>query len=156
MKWEKLAQFLEEEPLILSGRISPRNLRGCYEKGLALKLEYNEEIIAFQALWPADSDLCLELGSFWIREDWRGLRLGSKIMKETYHLIPEDKNVFVITHNPKVVHLMRKYHWKEASANDWFEVIPYNASCSPCDRVSEEEKSQCYLRATEECRMFFL
>lgn len=155
-KWEKLAQFLEEEPLILGTRISPEFLRERYEKGLAVKLEYNEEIIAFRVLWPANGDSCLEAGSFWIKPDWRGLRLGSKVMEETYHLIPADKNVFAITSNPKVVHLMQKHQWKEASAEDWSQVIPYEASCVPCDRLPEEEKPKCSFRATDECRMFFL
>ena len=156
MKWEQLAAFLEQEPMIFGGRISPEALKEIYGQGLAIKLEYNEEIIGFHALWPTDHDSCLEEGSIWIKPDWRNLRMGSKLMEEIYRLMPTEKKVFGITHNPKVVHLMKKHEWREASAEDWSDVIPFEASCGPCDRVTESEKLFCPLRATEECRMFFL
>lgn len=155
-KWNDLAEELKKEPMILGTRITGESLKQVYDAGLAIKKEHQGEIIAFRGLWHANGDGCMEMGSFWIKPEWRGYKLGSRIMEEIYSIFPSGKTIFVITRNPKVIHLLRKNGWQEAGVNDWEEVVPFEASCGPCDQVPEEEKKNCPYKAQEgKCVMFF-
>ena len=155
-RWKKLAEFLQKEPLVLNTRTSASELKNLYDQGLAVKKEHRGEIIAFKALWP-DGNGCLELGSAWVKPEWRGRKISSRLMEEISQCGPGDKILFSITHNPKIVHLLRKNNWKEVLAEEWEEVIPFSSSCGPCDRLPEDQKKLCpYKVDPEECLMFYL
>ena len=155
-RWEELARQMRKEPLILDLRISGLDLKKIYDQGMAVIKEFEGEIIAFRGLWPARGNGCLEMGGFWIKPEWRGRKLGSRIMGEIYALFPENKTVFVVTRNPKVIHLLRKHKWQEAGRRDWDAVIPFQASCGPCNQCPENEKQDCPLRAKQDgCKLFY-
>lgn len=155
-KWNELARELRKEPMILGYRVTGGDLKNVYDAGLAIKKELHGEIIAFRGLWHIKGNDCVEMRSFWVKPEYRGQRLGSAIMDEIYSLFPPGKTIFVVTQNPKVIHLLQRHKWQEATIADWEEIVPWKASCGPCDQVSEENKKDCPYKAREGgCMMFY-
>lgn len=156
-KWNDLAIALKNEPMILGNRITGKSLHNCFLEGMAIKKEKNGKIIAFGALWPTNDKNFLEVGSFWVNPFWRGQKLCTKILNRISVIPIKDKTVFVISHNKKIVHLLRNNNWQEVSAENWTDLIPFVASCGPCDEFSENEKRNCPNMAKEgKCLMFIL
>ncbi|MGB0757540.1 MAG: hypothetical protein ACPGO5_03735 [Patescibacteria group bacterium] len=152
-KWEKLSADLNKEEAILSLRNTPDNLAKLHQAGLATIIELESYIAAFGALWPTEDDSFLELGSVWVKKEFRLHKLSSKIFEKLISLIPNNKTVFCITHNTKVIHLLQKYSWHVVSKEEWDLIVPIQLSCGPCD-VTSNHKS-CKLKAKlDRCAMF--
>lgn len=156
-KWEQLAKRIQQESAILGSRNTAEQLRSLHLEGLAVFEERNEEIIVFGALWPTELDDFLEAGSFWVHKEHRGRKYSSKMFSKLLTLIPQRKIAIVVTHDPKVVHLLKKFGWRESNGGEWEEVVPFAVSCGPCDIIENHAKENCPYRAVEEkCRLFHL
>jgi GNAT superfamily N-acetyltransferase len=153
--WSKLAELLLEEPTILGSRITAPGLKGLHDSGLAVAEMHLGSIIVFGALWPTKCEDFLEAGSFWVHKSHRQQGLSSKMFQKLTRLIPLKKTAVVVTYVPKVIHLLEKAGWKEASAATWMNVVPFEVSCKPCDLVEDRTKPRCLRKATSECRLFY-
>ncbi len=153
-KWKKLSIELNQENAILGKRNSPDNLAKLHQKKLTAIILKHNEIIAFGALWPTENENFLELGSVWVKKEFRGLGLSSLIFKKIMAKIPSNKTIFSITHNKKVIHMLNKYNWKEVLKKDWEKIIPIELSCGPCDVVKNHNNCQLKGKKTG-CAMFF-
>ncbi len=156
--WQRLSAELAQEEKLLATRISAAKLQAQYEQGLAV-LEKDEggNIVAFGAIWPTVEGW-VELGTAWVREDYRGKKLGVKMFEDRLKIVKEKGwRAFLVTYasNPAVVHYVQKAGFVSAKASDWYEV-PWESSCGPCKQVVEGEKAGCPLRAMPgKCQLFF-
>lgn len=149
----KLEQGMRIEKSLLGGQLNLESLQKALQENRAVCIVQDGEIIAFGALWPRENSI--ELGSLWVAARHRNQKLGSQIFDSLVGMIPDDSAFFLITHEPAIVHLALKYGMVEASKGDWVEMIPWSASCGPCDRLGEDQKINCPFRAVSlECRMF--
>ncbi len=153
--WEKLVMALQKEEALFGGRITPMALFELVQSDQALLIEKEGEPIAFVALWPTQALTWRELGSVWVAPAYRGQGLWRKMLTVIMNKVHDD--VFLVTHNPRVVRLVTRQGWHEADAHSW-NSVPWEATCEPCDRwKSVEEKQCCTFRAVPtECRLFFL
>jgi hypothetical protein len=156
-KWEKLAEALQMEAAIMGYRNTGENLKKLYLQGLAvIKQDESGNIVTFGGLWPTPEANCLEAGSFWVQPLHRDKKYSSWMFRELSKIIPISHLAMCITHVEKVAHLLIKSGWQEAMRYDWQEVVPFAASCGPCDVVTDEEKITCPFMATKkDCRMFY-
>jgi len=148
--WNVLSNALASEDALLGGRITGTALQKMYNNGYAAMETHNAKIVAFATLWETEDPKWHELGSVWVCKSRRNHGLGSKVFVDCVNLL--SSNVFLITHNPKIVHLAQKAGMAEASTKTW-PSVPFAVSCKPCDRV--HCKKACPLRATDSCRLFF-
>ncbi len=155
-KWQHLATFLQEEEVLLGERNTAGSLAQAYEDGRAELVEDDGDIIAFTALWYTPVMGWYEMGSVWVHTDHRGRKLGTRVFNGALQRIPQDVQPFLITHNPRVVHLALQAGWQEATSETW-TLVPWSATCGPCDRWdTDEQKRVCPFRAVaHECRLFF-
>lgn len=155
-KWEELAKKLQKEEAIMGYRNTAENLKNLYEKKHAVVISSKGgEVIAFGGLWNTLDEHCLEAGSFWVHDDYRGNGYSSEMFLQLSKLIAREKIALCISHNKKVVHLLVKNGWVESTKENWDVKIPFRVSCGPCEVVPEEEKKKCFYKADKEhCRMF--
>ena len=157
MEYEKLAVLCRKmvtEEALLGGQLTPDYLQQAIQEGRAIFIEQNLEIIAFGALWARECST--ELGSLWVATEHRGKKLASKVFGRLVGHVTNRPPLFLITHVPQVIHLAQKCGMCESNRENWTKIVPWSASCGPCDRFSEVDKVQCSFRAVEgECRLFY-
>ncbi|MBI5420994.1 MAG: GNAT family N-acetyltransferase [Parcubacteria group bacterium] len=150
---KELERKMQSEKSLLGGQLGFESLQKALQENRAVCIAKGAEIIAFGALWPREN--CIELGSLWVATNHRNQKLGSQTFNSLVGMVPVGSVFFLITHEPAVVHLATKHGMIEASAGNWTEVVPWSASCGPCDRLCENQKITCPFRAVSlECRMF--
>jgi len=154
-KWLELVAYLSEESALMGTRINAVALLDLYEAGRAELVEVDGQIVAFAALWDTPSEDWFELGSVWVHPEFRGRSFGSQVFQKLLVLAQAYK-VFLITHNPKIMHLALQAGWIEADLSTWSNV-PFLATCDPCDRwQTDGERMRCKYRATRsDCQLFF-
>lgn len=149
---EMLEENVKDE-VFLATRVSPATLRCAYESRRAVITENCGRIIAIGVLWDTDDPMWLELGSLWVAQDSRGLKLSSGVYEQLLALIPNDKRCFIVSHNPIVGYLALRHGFTEAMRENWFMLAPFAVTCGPCDR-KVENKMTCPHRAVHnECRL---
>lgn len=154
-KWQRLNAALNAESDLLTPRITAQELETMVVQGLAARVEIDDIIIAFAALWPTPDPAWRELGAVWVHPAHRGKKLGSNVFRELLSLA-EALQCFLITHNPRIVHLAKAAGWQEMTSTTWSTTVPWPISCGVCDRwETDEERHACPLRAVPtECRLF--
>jgi hypothetical protein len=154
--WQQLSADLQKESALLGERNNPDSLKRVYEEGKAALLTEGDRIIAFIAIWDTGVPGWLEFGSLWVAAEHRDKKLGSKMFGILDALYIGSDQVFIITHNPKVVHLALLLGYTELNAHTW-ETVPWNATCGPCDRyLTTEDKLRCpYKAVASECRLLY-
>ncbi|MFA6383218.1 MAG: GNAT family N-acetyltransferase [Parcubacteria group bacterium] len=148
--------MLQGEESIMGYRNSSDRLKTQYENDLAAIIEdARGNIIAFSTLWETESPDWLELGSIWTHPDYRGRGLASRVFEACVRKYKQKNlKVFTITHNSRIVHLLKKYGWQERGTLTW-DKVPFSVTCGPCDRIHENFKGTCVFKAvTSECRLF--
>lgn len=154
-KWFELSTLLQEEGILLASRNTPENMKHLYDTGRAVIKEHDGRIVAFSALWPLE-DHVSELGSVWVHPELRGIKLGSEIFTECLELALQTSGlIFLITHEPKVVHLVERAGWIEPSSTLWENSPGVCSSKSMYERVIEHRKNCKLLAEGEPCRIFF-
>ena len=155
--WKSLEQAIQKEKAIMGYRNTAENLKELHQKGRAVAiLDGQEGLIAFGGLWNTLDVQCLEAGSFWVHPKYRGRKFSTRMFEQLSGLIEKGKISVCITHNEKIVHLLQKNSWTEATADSWEVNVPFHVSCGPCDVVSEGDKKMCSFKAKRNhCRMFF-
>jgi len=157
-KWIDLARMLMEEEVLIGERNSPVKLKQLHEKGLAVAEERNGEFVAFAALWPISESL-YELGSIWVHPSMRGTGLASKVFEECLErAASENVTVFLVTREPRIMHLAQKAGWTEATREAWGKIISSTVDCcGPCECMDSDLLKHCPFKAVrEECHMFFV
>ena len=156
MMWIHLAEELDKEQALLGGRNLAQNLHSMWGKNQAVIHVANKQIIGFAALWDTPHPIWLELGSMWVHRSFRGNKIASELFLKCISKLREGMRVFMITHNPKVLHLAKKAGFSEAiEEQEWFSV-PWKATCAPCDRLPISEQRFCSMRAKQgKCTLFF-
>ncbi len=155
-KWEDLVRNLAKEQDLLGGRLLAETLKTLYSNGLGWVVEIDGKIVACTFLFETHAQGWYELGSVWVALQHRGKKLAAKTFRACItHAESTCLRAFLITKDPRIVHLSLSEGLVEATPETWKEV-PWGASCGPCDRLPESEKSTCPLRATAECRLFFM
>jgi N-acetylglutamate synthase-like GNAT family acetyltransferase len=155
-KWDNLVAALLAEKDLLLGRLTAEELQSLHVNGLGWIEEYDGEIVACTFLFATPAQGWYELGSVWVAPVLRGTGLGAVVFRGCAGLIKKKgHNAFLITKSDKVIHLAQATGFSEATTETW-RVVPWNASCGPCDRLKDEHKSACPFRATAECRLFFM
>lgn len=155
-KWEHLAVDLAEEKDLLGSRLTAETLEVLHSNGLGWVVEIDGKIVACTFLFETPAEGWKELGSVWVALEHRNKKLAAKTFRVCItHAESVGLRAFLITKDPKVVHLSVSSGLVEATLATWKEV-PWGASCGPCDRLAESEKPACMLRATSECRLFFM
>ncbi len=156
-KWLVLSMRLRQENDLLGTRILPENLATITEAGRAACVENSDgEIIAFAATWYTPDPLWGEVGSVWVHSAYRGRGLAAKVFRDlidkSHH---QTYKIFLITHEPKVVHLSLTAGLVEVSKENW-NSVPWAATCGECDRwATDTEKFACPFRALPtDCRLF--
>ncbi len=159
-KWKVLSRRLKSERSLLGSRVEAKALFEIWLSGSAEIIECSEGIIAFGALWSVSTKRAkgwLEIGSLWVADEFRGRGIISELFASLVMRISNKDRAFLITHDPKVVHLAIKHGMHEENVGTWFTNVPREASCAPCDRVPNRDKHGCQFRAVKnECRMFVL
>jgi len=154
--WERLSKKLSDETDLLGMRIVPENLFRSWESKKAVIRKKDEDIIAYVSLWETEYPQWFELGTLWVDIIHRGRKISSDIFCECLDAQPENSGVFIITHEPRVIHLGTKFGFVEVSPEDWL-LLPWEVTCAPCDRLSEEEKQSCPFRGTREgCTLLYI
>lgn len=158
-KWIDLARMLMEEEVLIGERNSPVKLKQLHEKGLAVTEERNGEFIAFAALWPITESL-YELGSIWVHPAERGRGLASKVFEECLERAAnENVTVFLVTREPRIMHLAQKAGWTEATREVWGKIVSFvvDDCCSSCECTGSDLLKHCPFKTVrEECHMFFV
>ncbi len=153
-KLEVLSEKMKSEKALLGDQLSPSSLQLALQEKRAELIIQEGEIVAFGALWQREQSL--ELGSMWVDFKYRGQGFGSLVFSRLVARVQTATRLFVITHNPLIIHLALKNDMHEASRADWMSAVPWSASCGPCDRLLEVDKISCPFRCVEkECRLFF-
>ena len=148
-----LSERMRCEKALLGGQVMPESLQQALEEGRAEFVERGGGIIAFGALWTRES--VVELGSLWVAQEHRGQKHSSAVFARLVTRAPVSLRLFLITHEPHVVHLALKHGLYETARESWVAAIPWSASCGPCDRLVEADKMHCPFRAvSDECRLF--
>ena len=159
-KWKVLSKRLKGERSLLGSRVEAEVLLKIWLTGNAEVVESGNDIIAFGALWSASkkgAEQWLEIGSLWVAGEFRGRGIISELFASLIIRISDKNRAFLITHDPKVAHLAVKHGMHEESVGTWFASVPWEASCGPCDRMPNRDKTICRFRAvTNECRLFVL
>lgn len=157
-KWTVLSQRMQEERgAFLGVRISAESSHAIYERDLAACIERPAgTIVAFAAIWETPDPTWFELGSFWVAPEHRGSGIAREVYGERLRLIPKGARCLIITGNPKAAHLALMHGFSEVSAEQWFDQVPKQLSCGPCDRIPDADKPTCRLRGTAKCRMLVL
>ena len=152
--WERLADRLKHEADLLSSRLDARALAQRFQDGWGNIVNDGTDIVACAFLWPTPDDKWHELGSIWTSPHRRGNNLGARVFRACSAIARNRKqNTFLITKHPRIEHLAMSEGWQRATRETWI-TVPWSASCGPCDRVLD--KMRCPMRATLDCRMFFL
>lgn len=156
--WEELSAQMGLEnaadEVFLASRIAAASLMAAYAEGRAAIVEEGPSIVAIGVLWPTDRSDWYELGSLWVHPKRRGGRLSRVIYAKRLALLPSGAHSFVITHNPRVVHLAQEFGFREATRLDWYRLAPQELTCGPCDRLVAD-KSKCpHMAMKGECRLF--
>jgi hypothetical protein len=155
-KWIKLSKLMKAESGILSERNEPHELKKLYESGHAFICEVEGEIVAHVAMFKTSHHKWLELGSMFVREDYRGKRMSSDLFFKCLSVVHNGFRILVVTHHPKVIHLCIKAGLYESPCTKTLDP-PDEIVCGPCDRVSSHEKTQCPFRhKRNKCATFFL
>lgn len=153
--WKRLSMKLHDETDLLGARIAPQNLLRSWEAGHAIVRHVEDEIIAYVSLWETNHPLWFELGTLWVDREYRGRKISSDIFYECFNTRSNGSGIFIITHNPKVIHLGNKFGFSEATIETWSS-LPWSVTCAPCDRFPDDEKHRCPFKATrEECTLLF-
>lgn len=159
--WEKFVALSEamaaenaHDEVFLADRISAQALFLAHQRGRAAVIEEGGELVAVGVLWETPHKDWFELGSLWVKPARRGSHLASSIYQRRLALVPEGKRCFVISHNPRVERLAIAHGFSEATRENWLALVPYEATCGPCDR-KVEDKLTCPMRAQRaQCRLF--
>ena len=157
-QFEMLSELLQSEGAIMGYRNQPDSLQKAFEMGLAVLLFDGELPIAFSALWPVPNEDWYEVGSVFVHQDYRGKKLGRKVFFQILDKAKESKkNLFLVTHNPLVVHMVYTAGgWQEATKDTW-QIVPWGGTCGICDVVSDAQKKNCpYRTIPSHCRLFFM
>ncbi|MFH1188295.1 MAG: GNAT family N-acetyltransferase [bacterium] len=154
-KWLDLAALLQQEDVLLKQRNTAQKLQTLYNAGLAIIEEMDGTIIALSALWPIRRNI-FELGSVWVHPDMRQQNLGSKVFNACItHIEHTRAFIFLITHDPKVIHLVQKAKWEKATLQTWNTVVPKTVDKGLHERLVKHQK-RCKSRIPpEECCLFF-
>lgn len=153
-QWQKLANHLQQEPQILGYRNTAENLVELHQLGLTSLFTVGSAITAFVAFWPTDRPDFLEFGSIWVKPELRGQGLGRAVFVNLMQHQPLGKNVFLITKEPKVVHLVLSDGWQEATAESWEQYIPWDLSCGLCD-IEGDRKSCPFKGQRNLCGLYY-
>ena len=149
-----LSQRMRCEEALLGPQLTVESLQQALQEERVETIVHNGEIIAFGALWPREQSI--ELGSMWVATEHRGRGFGSTIFSRLVTRAHKNKRLFLISHNILIVHLALKKSMQEANKENWASMVPWSASCGPCDRLKETEKAKCpFMCVEKECRLFF-
>ncbi len=156
-KWMVLSMRLRQEQDLLGTRILPENLADITAAGRASYVESGQgDIIAFAAIWYSPDPCWGEVGSVWVHSAHRGQGLAAQVFRnliaKSHH---QPYKIFLITHDPKVVHLSMSAGLVEVTKKDW-NSVPWTATCGECDRwATDAQKIACPYRALPtDCRLF--
>lgn len=148
-----LAQSMQIEGALLGGQLTAASLKQALEERRAVTIERDDTVAAFGSLWFREGSV--ELGSLWVSVANRNQGLCSQIFRSLLDRAPTHLPLFLITHDPHVMHLALKHGMTEATPFTWTASIPVASSCGPCDRLPDAEKSRCPFKAVHnECRLF--
>ena len=157
-KWEDLSKALRAEggDTFLLARITAGALQEAHETGMGVTIEESGHIVACGFLWPTDEPGVLELGTLWVHPKHRGQGLSSKVFAQRLTLpAAANKKLFIVSHEPIVAHHTHAHGFTEATGHTWSSLLNVHHTCGPCDRVSNEQKPNCPLKAVRtECRLF--
>lgn len=159
-KWDVLSQEMRLEnnadEVFLKSRISAESLYDAYCNNLAAIVDNGVKIAAIGVLWKTSIEGWFELGSLYVSPESRGKGFAHYIYERRLQLLPAGARCFTISHNVRVASLATRHGFREASAEDWMRLAPYEITCGPCDRVVLD-KARCPHRAKlKECRLFVL
>ena len=154
-KWQRLVGDLGNEKDLLLGRLTAEELESLCRQELGWIQERDGYIVACTFLFPTPAYNWYELGSVWVEASFRGQGLAANVFRSCGASVRGHKRkCFLITKHPKVAHLATDVGFLEADLASW-NVVPWTASCGPCDRLPDSEKPNCPLRAVPaECRTY--
>lgn len=153
--WKQLSVKLREEPDLLEEHIVPQILFNSWKNGRAVIKKAEDKIIAYVSLWETNHSKWFELGTLWVDRRYRERRISSEIFFECLNIQSNGSGIFIITHNPKVIHLANRFGFCEATIETWSH-LPWSVTCAPCDRIPENEKESCPFRAIKgKCSLYF-
>jgi hypothetical protein len=117
-KWTELEQALKKEPSLNSSRITASRLKQLYEDGMAAAaFDAGGSIIAFAVLWDTTIQWIRELGTIWVKKEYRsklycGKRLSQAILDRCFEILRKNSlNGVMLTQH--------KGLYEYAIANEW-------------------------------------
>ena len=142
--WDIIAVATTAEPKIDSTRNTPENLKDLYENFLAVVLMKDDEPIGFIAAWPVE-DGFVEIGSIWIREDYRSKGHSHKLYKAVAGLSGiKGLITFGVTSNAISVRAGKRVGL--TIVEDWSNPVPMHLTCGVCELVAPAEQPTCTKR----------
>jgi len=139
--WQTISVAVTAEPKIDSTRNTPERLKDLYESDLAVVLMSGSEAMGFIAAWPVAEGF-VEIGSIWIRKDFRGQGLSKELYRAVASLSGISNVVtFGITTNPISVRVGTRVGL--TIVEDWDRCIPSHLSCGICEIMTPAERPTC-------------
>lgn len=124
-------------------RTTAQLLEHMAQRGRAVVLEEDDQIFGYGAVWDTNEPRVLELGSFWVADEYRGNGHGREVFEKRLLLIPPKCKVVSITSSPQAAQLALQHGFRESTRDNWYTEIPYVVNCGPCDRIAVEERLRC-------------
>ncbi len=140
---------LKQEGRILKSRVNPDSIRKLKREKRCHIVTRRKNIIGFGALWPTNNESWFELGTLWVRNDFRNQGLSGKIFDATIALASEGSTIFLITKSRKIVHEALKRGWDEAVG--WQKSVNWQKICQPSGVIGIEAKRD----FAKDCRLFY-
>ena len=95
-KWNDVSRLIMGEEKVLSGRNSATELKKLYDKKQAFIHVVNDEIVGLAALFPTAHKEWKEIGSMFVRKDYRGKKISSALFHTCFDSVAKDLNVLLV------------------------------------------------------------
>ena len=127
-KWVDLSAALKAARVYHEDRIAPQTLQKRFHSGHAAMRETSEvfgsrTIKAFGALWPTWRPDCWEVGTLFVRPEYRGNGLLPEIMDELMRRAPNGSSLFFITKEERIMKLAPEYGFVRVSGTTYPNIL---------------------------------
>ncbi len=135
-EWIELSKRLHKEPYLLHARITPEALAKAAREDRMVVRMAGDRIIACGILWETPDITCLEVGTIYVDEPFRGNGLCRQVFLECIEK-RKGRSLFLITSQESISKMVSKHGWLEEK-RDWTKVEIWNLRANPWnDRYPE-------------------
>lgn len=127
----ELLRRLLEEPYLLHERLTLESLIRAAEEGRLVVRRKGGVIIACSFLWVVSDDDWFELGTIWVKKQFRGDGLHTEVFRECIER-RKGRSLFLITAHEGIKTMVTEFGWTEEE-KDWTKVPLWKRIADPWD-----------------------